>query len=114
MNKNLILALTFATIAQTAIFFQSQGQFLWTWAKNNPFLMSLLGVPISYLFIKFVKYCSLAFDGQVWPGRLIGFAVGAITFTFLACFILKEPVTTKTSVCLVLSAFILIIQIFWK
>ena len=114
MNKNLIISLLFATIAQTGTFFQSQGQFMWTWAKNNPFLMSLIGVPISYLFIKFVKYCALAFDGQVWPGRLIGFAVGAITFTILSWYILKEPITTKTGACLILASFILLIQIFWK
>ena len=114
MNKYLILAIVLVTIAQALTFFQGQSQFMWTWAKNNPIAISFMGVPISYLFIMFVKYCALSFDGQIWPGRLIGFAVGAIVFTIMAWLLMKEPVNTKTFVCLLLSAGILGIQIMWK
>lgn len=76
--------------------------------------MSLTGVPISILLIYFTKYCALSFNGEVWPGRLIGFAVGAIVFALLSHFIMNEPFTPKTIVCLCLAACILIIQIVWK
>lgn len=114
MNKNLIIAIILVAVAQSLTFFQGQGQFLWNWAKNNTIVMSLLGIPISYMFIKFVKYCALAFDGQIWPGRLIGFAVGAIVFTLFSWIIMKEPISAKTLVCLILSAGILGVQILWK
>jgi glucose uptake protein GlcU len=76
--------------------------------------MSITGIPISILLIYFTKYCSAAFDGQVWPGRLIGFAVGAIIFALLSYFIMNEPFTPKTIVCLCLAGLILLIQIFWR
>lgn len=114
MSKNLIIAFILITIGQIGAFFQLQSQFLWVWAKNNPIMISIMGIPISMLLIKYTKYCADAFNGEVWPGRLIGFAVGAIIFALLSIILLKEPLTTKTLVCLGLAASILAVQIFWK
>ena len=112
--RNLIISLFIITIAQSLAYLQLQSQFFWTWAKNHPILMSVMGVPISILLIYFTKHCALAFDGQVWPGRLIGFAVGAIVFALLSHFIMNETFSTKTIVCLILACIILIIQVAWK
>jgi hypothetical protein len=112
--RNLIIALVIVTFAQIIAYLQTQSQFFWTWAKEHPLLMSITGIPISILLIYFTKYCALAFDGQVWPGRLIGFAVGAIVFALLSHFIMNEPFSTKTILCLCLAAGILLIQMFWK
>ena len=112
--KNLIIALVIIIAAQLLAYLQTQSQFFWTWAKDHPLLMSITGIPISMLLIYFTKYCALAFDGQVWPGRLIGFAIGAIVFALLSSLIMNEPFTPKTIVCLCLSAGILIIQMIWK
>ena len=112
--RNLIIALIFIIFAQSLAYFQLQGQFFWTWAKNHPILMSFMGVPISILLIYFTKYCALAFDGQVWPGRLIGFAIGAIVFALLSSLIMSEPFTTKTIVSLCLAVGILLVQVLWK
>jgi len=101
-------------IAQLLAYLQTQSQFFWTWAKEHPLLMSITGIPISILLIYFTKYCALAFDGQVWPGRLIGFAVGAIVFAFMSNLIMNEPFSVKTIVCLCLSAGILLVQVLWK
>lgn len=114
MNKYLIFAIFLGSVAQALTFFQGQSQFFWSWAKEHPWAISCAGVPISYMFIKFFKYCALSYDGQIWPGRLVGFALGSIVFTILAWFIMKEPISTKTFVCLLLSAGILGIQILWK
>lgn len=112
--RNLIIALLIVTFAQIIAYLQTQSQFFWTWAKEHPLLMSITGIPISILLIYFTKYCALAFDGQVWPGRLIGFAVGAIVFALLSHFITNEPFTPKTIVCLCLAAGILLVQVLWK
>lgn len=112
--RNFIIALVIVTFAQLLAYLQTQSQFFWTWSKEHPLLISITGIPISILLIYFTKYCALAFDGQVWPGRLIGFAVGAIVFALLSHLIMNEPFTPKTIVCLCLSAGILLIQMFWK
>lgn len=112
--RNFITALILIVIGQSLAYLQLQSQFFWTWAKNNTLLMSLTGVPISMILIYFTKYCALAFDGQVWPGRLIGFAVGAIVFALLSHFVMNEPFTTKTIVCLILAGGILMVQVLWK
>ena len=112
--RPLIISFILIFLAQILAYFQTQGQFFLTWAKEHPLIMSITGIPISILLIYFTKYCSMAFDGQVWPGRLIGFAVGAIVFALLSYFIMNEPFSTKTITCLFLAGGILGIQIFWK
>lgn len=112
--RNLIIALLLVTLAQICAYFQLQSQFIWTWAKNNTIVMAFAGVPISMLLIWFTKYCSMYFDGQVWPGRLIGFSVGAIVFALLSYFVMNEQMTTKTIICLGLAFLILMVQMFWK
>lgn len=111
--RNFIISLIFIIIGQSLAYLQLQSQFFWTWSKNHPIVMAFLGVPISLLLIYFTKYCALAFNGEVWPGRLIGFAVGAITFALLSHFIMNEPFTPKTIVCLCLAGAILLIQVMW-
>jgi hypothetical protein len=112
--KDLIISIILIIIAQVMAYFQLQSQFIWTWAKQNPLLISLIGWPISIVLIYFTKYCASAFGGQIWPGRLIGFAVGAIVFAFLSHYVMNEPMNGKTTASLILAAGILLIQIFWK
>lgn len=112
--RNFIIALILVIIAQVGAYFQLQSQFLWPWAKNNTIMMAFAGVPISILLIWFTHYCSIYFNGQIWPGRLIGFSVGAIVFALLSHFVMHEEFTTKTLVCLGLAFCILMVQIFWK
>ena len=114
MYNKLIIALILLTIGQILAYFQLQGQFMSNWFKNNPLIVSFSGLPISYILIKSTQYCSESFNGQVWPGRLIGFSIGAIVFALLSKFLMSEELNTKTVVCLGLASLILIIQIFWK
>ena len=112
---NFILGILFAAIAQGLTFIQLQGQFKWDWMKDHPFIVACIGgVPISLLYIFSVKYLVLAYDGEKWPSRLIGFAVGAIVFTIMSWAWFKEPLTPKTLICLALSIGIMGIQLFWK
>ena len=114
MNRNLVIALILVTIAQVLSYLQLQGQFIYEWMQKNIWASVLLGLPISWLLINFTKYCKDAFDGQIWPGRLIGFAIGAMVFAIMSVAIFSEAINLKTSVSLLLAIGILCIQLFWK
>ena len=112
--SKLIIGIIFGIIAQIIVFFQLQGQMKYDWFKNHYWAVVLMGIPASMFFMYSVKNMIIAFDGQMWPSRLIGFSIGAMVFTWLSWTIFDEPITLKTSVCLLLSAAILIIQLVWK
>jgi len=111
---NFIIGLFYGIVAQILTFVQLQGQFKYQWAKDNPFLMACMGIPLSLLYIGSVKYLVAHFDGQLWPSRLMGFAIGAIVFTFMSWSWFREPLTVKTLICLGLALCIMLVQIFWK
>lgn len=111
---NFVLGFLYGLMAQIFTFFQLQGQFKYEWAKENPFYMSLIGIPLSLLYIQSVKYLVIHFDGQLWPSRLLGFAIGAIVFTFMSWAWFREPLSLKTLICLGLAVCIMLIQLFWK
>jgi hypothetical protein len=111
---NFIIGLLYGVLAQVITFVQLQGQFKYEWIKDNPFVMSLIGVPLSFLYILSVKHMVAHFDGNMWPSRLLGFSVGAIVFTFMSHWWFQEPFTAKTGVSLFLALCIMMIQLFWK
>ena len=74
----------------------------------------LMGIPISFCFMISVKNFVGAFDGQIWPSRLIGFGIGVMVFTIMSYFMFREPLTPKTLICLGLGILIILIQIFYK
>jgi len=101
-------------LGQILVWYQINGQFLSDWVKKNPLVMSLCGIPISYVYIYATHHLVIAFDGQLWPQRLIGFAMGMIAFAFLTWFHLNEALTLKTGITLTLALAIVLIQVFWK
>jgi hypothetical protein len=109
-----ITGLLYGVLAQVITFIQLQGQFKYEWMKSNTFIMSLIGVPLSYLYILSVKHMVAHFDGNMWPSRLLGFSVGAVVFTIMSQWWFNEPFTVKTGICLFLAFCIMMIQIFWK
>lgn len=113
MNK-LLLGIIYGVIAQVITYFQLQGNIKWNLMDRYPILMYMVSLPLTFLYVKSVQYFVEAFDGRVWPARLIGFAVGIIVFTFLTHVVFKEQMTWKTIITLVLSIVIILIQIFWK
>ena len=110
----LVVGIIFGFFAQVGTFFKLQGPLKYEWFKNHYWFLVLMGMPISMLFMYSVKNMVIAFDGQMWPSRLIGFSIGAVVFTWLSWLIFKEPLTLKTIVCLILALGILVIQLFWK
>ena len=116
MNKlsTIFFIFTVYTISQIFTFYQLQGHLWNKWIKDHPFLMSLIGVPIGYFVILASREMVSLYGGQTWPNRIIGFVFGVFVFSFMAWIMLKEPITTKTIVCLILSFAVLCIQLFWK
>ena len=110
----LLKGFIFGLIAQVFTFFQLQGQIKYEWFKNHPIIIAFMGVPISLLFMYSVRNFVAAYDGQIWPSRLIGFGIGVIVFTIMSHYLFKEPISPKTLTCLGLGVLIILIQIFWK
>lgn len=97
------------------IWFQTNGQFISPWIKKNPLLVSAIGgTIISYMFIKATAYIAEYYEGQIWPGRFIGFAMGILSFTFLTWYLMGEGVNTKTAISLGLAFLLISVQLFWK
>ena len=111
-NQNSVLS-TFLLV-QLFTWFQLNGQFIWPWFKNNVFLLCLLGIPISWLYIEATRLGFIAFDGLIWPGRLLGFAAGMFKFAVCANIFMGEGMTPKTIVSLILATALTCIQVFWK
>ena len=111
---DLLKGFIFGIIAQIITFIQLQGQLKIEWLKNNMWFGILMGMPISYLFMLSVKYLVTAYDGQIWPSRLIGFGIGVTIFTGMSFLMFNEHLTSKTLTCLGLGVIIILIQIFWK
>jgi len=114
MSKLVLGILCFA-FGQTLIWFQTNGQFVWKWAKDHPAWMAIIfSFPISYSFIHGTKYIVEHFDGALWPGRLLGFGIGAICFGIITYIYMGEGITPKTAVSLILAITLVMVQIFWK
>lgn len=109
----IVYALLLGALAQVISFIQLQGQVIWKFPKDNPYVMMLLGLPISLIFIHSTRIMNEHF-GASWPGRLIGFGVGVIVFTIMSWFLFKEHPTPKTLICLGLAFTIIGVQVFWK
>jgi hypothetical protein len=111
---NLFKGFIFGLLAQIVTFLQLQGQMKIEWFKNNTILVALMGVPISLLYMYSVKNFVEAYDGQIWPSRLIGFGIGVAVFTVMSHYMFNEPLTPTTLTCLSLGVCIILIQILWK
>lgn len=110
----LLYGILFGLLGQIGSFMQLQGAMKLGWYPKYFWPVLMLSVPLSYFYIKSVEYFVVAFDGQIWPSRLIGFGLGIITFSVLSHFLFKEPMQLKTIISIALGFTIVGIQIFWK
>lgn len=114
MNRDILIAFILFIVSQALIWYQTNSQFFNEWARQRPLLMATMGLPISYILIYASKYVVQGFNGQLWPGRLVGFSTGMIIMGLLTYLHLGEGVTVKTGVTLLLAFTIVMIQLFWK
>jgi hypothetical protein len=113
--RNLITGILLFFFGQSLVWLQTNGQFVWPVIKKNPWAVSILGgTIISFTFINATKYLFEYYDGQLWPGRFIGFATGILAFSILTYFIMNEGMNVKTLVSLGLSIALILVQLFWK
>lgn len=113
MNR-LLLGIIWGILGQISSFLQLQGSIKYGWFQKYPIIILLSSIPAAWFYIKSVENLVGWADGELWPSRLIGFGIGIIVFVGLSALLFKEPITTKTLVCLVLAASILLVQILWK
>ena len=111
---NIFWGILWGLAAQVTTFLQLQGQLKYQWMKEYTWLVILMGIPISFMFMQSVKHFVLAFGGEIWPSRLLGFGIGVIVFTIMSELLFKEPFTLKTGICLGLGTLIILVQLFWK
>jgi len=111
---NIIYGILFGLLGQIGSYLQLQGAMKLGWFPKYFWPVLLMSVPLSWFYIKSVEYFVAAFDGQLWPSRLIGFGLGIIVFSIMSHYLFKEPFTPKTLVCIGLGISIIGIQILWK
>ena len=109
-NKEILFCILILLFIQIVIWFQLNGQVKWDWFKDNYLLMSILGMPISYALLYSTKLGFQGF-GELWPIRLLGFAVGMMTFPFITYVVLGEGITLKTAISIMLAVVILFLQL---
>ena len=110
----LIKGILWGIVGQISSFMQLQGSIKYGWFEKYPIIIILSAMPGMWFYIKSVNHLVNAFDGALWPSRLIGFGIGIMVFVTLSIIMFKEPITLKTLICLILAASILGVQIFWK
>ena len=109
-NKEILITIVILFLVNIVIWFQLNAQLKWEWFKDHYWLMSLLGVPISYALLYSTKYGYMGF-GELWPIRLIGFAVGMMTFPIITYMVLGEGITLKTAISIILAGVIMLFQL---
>ncbi len=112
--NNLVVGVLWGVVGQVLSFIQLQAGIKWGWTQKYGILLMFLGLPISWAFMKSVQNFIVAFDGEIYPSRILGFAVGIIIFGTMGWFLFKEGISLKTGVCLLLSSAIILIQVLWK
>ena len=102
-------------VGQTLIWFQLYSHYIWRWWENKPLHAALIfGIPASICFWYGTKMAVDA-TNAAWTARLLGFGMSYMTFPILTWWLLNESMlTTKTILCVFLSALIVMIQLFWK
>ena len=113
--KELLIGAFLFFLGQGLAWYQTNGQFISPWIKNNPILVSIIvGIPIGLLYIYGTRYVAEYSNGELWPVRIVGFVTGIVGFTFFTYIHLNESITLKTGVILTLATVIVLLQVFWK
>lgn len=114
MNRHLLIGMALGLVAQVLAFIQLQVNVKMGLMQKYPVVILLSAIPLTWLHIKAIEHMTLAFGGQLWPGRLIGFGVGIVVFTLMGMVLFGEHMSAKNAVCLALAMCILLIQVFVK
>lgn len=114
MNK-LLLSLLLSVMGNIIAWFHMNGQFLgdkYEWITKSNWWVLIGGIPISFLFYYSTRL-SYEHFGYYWAIRPIGFGLATITFALLTWSLLGEVPTFKIIISLLLSAVIIMINV-WE
>ena len=109
--KDIVMCMLIYGFGNFIVWFQLNGQFKWDFWKDNYILVGLMGVPISIAFFHATKLSYSGFDSLLWPGRLLAFGIGMISFTFCTWYFLGETMTIRSVVSMILAFVIILIQL---
>ena len=109
--NNLFFGVLYGLFGQIGSFLQLQGNVKYGWYEKHPYILLLVSIPISWLYIQSVKNLVLYFGGEIWQSRFIGFGIGIIVFSIMSLLLFKEPFTIKTLISILLAIIIILIQI---
>lgn len=112
--QSLIAGILYFLLAHIIVFFQLNGQFKWGWFKEHEWVMALIGIPISFLYIWGTKYTVQGLEGLMWPTRFIGFGIGMVVYAIFVSYFFNEGINAKTAVSLLLAILLIFIQVGWK
>ena len=85
MNNPLLYTFLIFFITHSAVWFQTNGQFVWSLFKDHPFILSLFGIPIILGYILYTDF----------PDIFTIF--GALTITLSGIYVLIIIITSITS-----------------
>ena len=100
--------------AQLVAWVQVYGILIWPRLKANVWIVYVLAPVIAFFYIHGTRFIVTAYNGVVWPSRLIAFSAGILVFSILTAVFMKEGINLKTAVSIGLCIVILLIQILWK
>jgi len=113
--KSLLIGAGLFLFAQSLSWFQTNGQFISTWMREHPIIISaLMGIPVGMGYIYGTTYIVEAFGGTLWPARIFGFVTGILSFSLLTYIFMREGINIKTGIILILATAIVLLQVFWK
>lgn len=110
----IILSILLFLLGQTIVWIQVNGPIIWDWASKWKWALTILGVPITWIFMEATQLAVEGFSGEFWPGRFVSFVTGITMFAVMTYLFRSEPITIKTATCLILALAIISIQLFWK
>ena len=116
MWSNLGIGVALFVTLHIMIWFSTNLQFVSEQAAQKSLAVTLaLSIPISLCAYYGSRFTYEALENSVWAVRFIGFGTSYLIFPVLTWVLLKESMLTpKTLICILLSAVIVCIQVFWK
>jgi len=111
---NLLYGVLYGILGQTLSFLQLQASIKYGWQEKYLWLILLVGIPNTWVYMQSVNHFIIAFNGTLWESRLLGFAIGVAVFAVMGWLLFSEPMTSKTAVSLLLALCIVLIQILWR
>jgi hypothetical protein len=112
--KHIALSFFLFLFGQIIVWVQVNGPLIWTWAKDYRYLLMVLGIPITWLFMEATRFSVIGFGNLFWPGRFMSFTAGILIFTVMTYLFREEPINAKTAISLVLAFSLILVQLFWK